>query len=169
MAVLTCPGELVPEVREAVQRQWPRWQTILTPRGDPQAEAAALVKLWGRPGDLVVIQQDKVPPPGSIHRLLECVHPWCGHETPIDGRLHRETLGLVRWRGELKLRWPDLMRSALTRAENDGQLCAWPQGDMRISRWMRIQGIRWHNHEPPVVHRHGERGRWLDVSAQEAW
>lgn len=65
------------ETERAVERQTHGACFELTPRLNPFAYADILRAHWRVPGDLVIVEQDVVPPPGSIYRLVSCTEPWC--------------------------------------------------------------------------------------------
>jgi len=148
------PGMLRPQTREEVKRQYPRAVFVTTPREDDESYPRALIEQSHKPGCLVVVEHDIVPPPGSIRKLLECVHPWCYHLVELDGRLTPTTLGLCKFGAGLKWQYADWMAEATA---NTGEV---DRGrfhlacDTGISMWMDRHGIPAHVHEPPPLHLH---------------
>lgn len=135
-----------------------------------------LRELWHQPGDLVIVEQDMVPGPDDIQRLLDCPLPWCGHQTMYIDHLLPETHSLVKYSAALRQRWPELCCRALTRnhwnpynkLNHYHGPNLWPDGDEHrwptdvpwfyaadnIARELRDLGFRWHEHQPVVPHLH---------------
>lgn len=142
---------------DSVRRQWPQVEVCLIRREDRLGYARLLAEWWDEPSDLVVVEQDMVVPPGSIRQLLCCINPWCGHAYPYEDQVLEQGLGLTRFKHELKLRWPELMRSGLGHSTGTEGLSGYHSCDARIARHMRMNRIRWHRHWPDAQHLHDYR------------
>jgi hypothetical protein len=169
---------LRPATRAAVEAQVGGEAVFLADPGGGMFYADLLRRLFREPGDLVICEQDVVPPPGAIAGLLACDHYWCGHLLPFEGRFNYATLGLAKFSAELKRRLPAVFDYALARppwlarvpclkpgevdpwAGDDVSLwpssVGWPRCDILILRELETRGLRWHRHDPPVVHLHGQ-------------
>lgn len=108
-------GRLFPEVEAAVGEQYPDY-AIHTDEPYPLCTYADFVRtIWAGLGDLVIVEGDSIPPPGSISRLLECDHPWCAHPSWVGDRYLNDTLGLVRFSQGLQETLPKFADSALAK------------------------------------------------------
>jgi hypothetical protein len=148
------PGMLRPQTRSVVKFQWPRASFVETPREDDESYARALIAAATRPGHLVVVEHDIVPPEGSIRALLDCIHPWCYHLVALDGKLTPATLGLAKFAAGLRVRFGDWMAEALQGAGDPSSGRLPLSCDVAIARWMERQGVPAHVHEPPPLHLH---------------
>lgn len=102
------------EVEEAVAAQWPDYATHLD-EPYPLATYADFMRVaWRGPHDLVIVEGDSVPPPGSIQALLDCDFPWCSHPSWVGDRYLNDTLGLVKFSLGLRSALPNLAEWALT-------------------------------------------------------
>lgn len=145
---------LRPQTKNAVIRQ--RHSALFCEHlaSDPESYARVIIEASHRPGNLVINEQDIVPPPGAINQLLRCWHPWCYHLVELKGRLTPATLGLAKFGWHLQFRYPNWAELAL-RDNNDPFLTRlMHEPDMAIANWMDAQGIRAHVHNPPPVHLH---------------
>jgi hypothetical protein len=102
-------GGLRPQTRAEVRRQWPAAHFALTPRRDPFSYADLWRRLWRVPADLVVVEQDVVPPQGAIAALLDCEHLWCSHPLWLGERYCATTWGLLRLTWSVRRPLPGLM------------------------------------------------------------
>jgi len=100
---------------EELQRQWVHAQLRLTTRRDRYAYADTIRMLWPAPGELVVVEQDVIPPAGSIWALLNCTARWCTHRAWTGHRFHDDTLQLARFSPALRQDLPWLADAALAR------------------------------------------------------
>lgn len=163
MPDLSCPptvcvpyvrGMLRTETHGRVTRQFPTAELVELPTGSPTAYAKLLVQLWARPGDLVVVEQDVLPPPGSISRLLRCRKPWCTHA--YEGKYSEldDMLGLARFSAGLKTLHPDGMEQALCQGGGSWNWPHWRSCDSRLAKWLRLMGLTPHRHYPDAIHMH---------------
>lgn len=181
VVIIAVDGGLRPETLAAVEEQFPAVELAIQGRGERFALADDLRRLWREPGDLVVVEQDNIPPPGSIRRLLECPRGWCGHLGPCGGRLQPMTHQLVKWSESYRRRFPDAADVALGRdVQAERGHCAptghswgwdlhdprsWPSRvgwitvDSVLARQLQRHGEPWHQHDPPVGHLHDYTAR----------
>src|SRR5579859_1112290 len=170
------PGMLRSRTRLAVLEQAGTAAVFIPDPGGGFYYADLLRRLWRELGPLVIVEQDVVPPPGSIAGLLGCPQLWCGHMLPAPGRLISQSFGLVKFSAELKARLPLLMDTAMARPPwyrtrrclkagepnlfPEGReaewpsTVAWPSCDIYLGRDLMASGVEWHRHEPPVEHLH---------------
>lgn len=81
----------------------------VTAKADPFSNSDLWRILWRLPCDLIVCEQDVVPPPDSIRRLAVCQDDWCTHPIWTGERYAFETFGLVKFSQTLRETCPDLM------------------------------------------------------------
>lgn len=104
---------LEPDALAGARDQWPEVQLRLTTVRDVYAYADTVRMLWAYPADMVVMEQDVVPPFGSIPALFGCPEPWCTHPGWTGHRFHDDTLQLAKFSWELRRRKPDIAEAAL--------------------------------------------------------
>lgn len=114
-------GRLFPQVVQAVAEQWPDYAIHLD-NPHPLCSYADFVRTaWAGLGDLVIVEGDVIPPPGSIARLLACERAWCSHPSWVGDHYLDNTLGLVRFSQSLQEVLPRLADQALAREPFRGQ------------------------------------------------
>lgn len=106
-------GQLHQDVEDEVRRQAPQAIYCELRAEDDYAYATLLRQAWRAQGDLVVVEQDTVPPPGAIERLLDCHEAWCTHPHRVGSRHQVDTLGLACFRWALRELLQDLADIAL--------------------------------------------------------
>jgi hypothetical protein len=124
-----------------------------------------LRKWWRDPGDLVIVEQDKVPAEGVVDEMLACSFDWCNCPFKLDnGILHGWGTGCVKFSAALRERLPDLMDQAGVPGAHDPE----PAGvywvvDMRLGCLLAKNRVLPHGHaEVRHVHRHTKRElAWL--------
>lgn len=116
-------GGLEEATLTACRDQWPDVQLRLTPTEDIYAYADTIRMHWPYPQPIVWVEQDVVPPPGSIAALFACPEPWCTHRGWTGGQYHDDTLQLAKFSSQLRQAHPRLCDAALARDDN--------------SRWVR--------------------------------
>lgn len=97
--------------------------------------------------DLLIVEQDMVPAPGVVDRMLDCPRPWCSSPYRIgSGIWLDEGLGCTKFAVRLKTRHPDLMQR-VGDLDDDGQPAkTWRRLDTRIARLLRDLGYAPHRH-----------------------
>ena len=175
------PGLLRKATYEAVREQVGDEAVFLADPGGGMFYADLLRRLYHQPGDLIIVEQDVIPPPGSLRALEACPGLWCGHRLPFEGKLNYGTLGLAKFSRELKRILPLLFDYALARPPYLKQMVClkpgepnafasdnprdwpstvgWPWCDMLILRELETRGATWHEHTPPAGHEHDYPGR----------
>jgi hypothetical protein len=106
-------GRLFPEVVEAVAEQWPDYAIHLDNRHPLASYADFMRTVWAGLGDLVIVEGDCVPPPGSIRALIDCPRQWCSHPSWVGDHYLDNTLGLARFSQSLQEVLPRLADVAL--------------------------------------------------------
>lgn len=79
IVVPTAQGKLCPETVAALDESGYPYEIIYL-EDDPDYYMKVFVALWNKiDDDLVIVEHDNVPYPGSIKELLECEHDWCAN------------------------------------------------------------------------------------------
>lgn len=114
-------GRLFQEVEAAVSSQWFDYAIHLD-EPHPLATYADFVRtIWRGWADIVIVEGDVIPPPGSIRTLIDCPAPWCSHPSWVGDRHLDNTLGLVKFSRSLQLERPQLADYALAKPPFRGQ------------------------------------------------
>lgn len=115
VVICALKGRLFPEVEAAVAEQFPGYAVHLD-EPYPLCTYADFVRtVWAGLGDLVIVEGDVIPPPGSLAGLLACGELWCSHPSWVGDRYLDDTLGLVKFSRRLQANHPWLADIALTR------------------------------------------------------
>jgi len=104
---------LCPATRSEVQRQSEHAHFELTPKCNPFAYADVLREYWQLTGDLVIVEQDVIPPANGIRHLFDCPHEWCSGLVWYGNGYISTSLGFVKFKHSLRRRFPDLADIAL--------------------------------------------------------
>lgn len=96
------------EARRDILDQWPLVDWALTPTLNPFAYGDVLRRLWPHSGELVIIEQDVIPPQGGIADLLACARDWCTFPHWTGERYTTDTFGCVKLGWILRLSFPML-------------------------------------------------------------
>lgn len=121
VVICALAGRLFPQVEAAVKTQWPAYAVHLDDP-HPLASYADFVRTaWTGWGDLVIVEGDCIPPPGSIPALLDCPEPWCTHASWVGDHYLDDTLGLVKFSAQLQQDQPYLADQALSKLPFRGQ------------------------------------------------
>jgi hypothetical protein len=150
-------GMLRPETRDWAAAQEPYATCYQLERTHTGAYGELLLAHWGAGRDLVVIEQDIVPPELAVERFAACPMPWCTHPYLIQDTLHERVLGCVRFSAKLQQAFPHLMWQAARNYAGLRQASTWWQLNEQISRYLDIQRIPVHPHTPPATHLHDYR------------
>jgi len=97
------------QTEAAIQLQWPATTYITTHTTDPFAYGSVLRHLWRQRGELVVIEQDVVPPPGSIHRMLTCARGVCTMPIRLHNSVSSLTFGMIHFGAAFRVKFPDAL------------------------------------------------------------
>lgn len=151
---------------QATAEQWPGFVLHLD-EPHPLCTYADYVRtLWAGLGDLVIVEGDSIPPPGSLAGLLECPAPWCTHQSWVGERYLEDTLGLARFSAALQRFRPYLADEALSKPifwgdrHNRGlaefrpakELGVVPLEDAALEVWPELaERTRRRQHHPPTT------------------
>ena len=108
-------GRLFSDVVESTGEQWPGFAVHLDEPAPLRTYADFWRTVWQGIGDIVCVEGDSIPPPGSIKALLDCPQSWCTHESWVGDRYLANTLGLAKFSAALQGAFPMLAHSALSR------------------------------------------------------
>ena len=169
MLVPYVDGMLDGRTVSAVLAQAPAARLVPIDPDDPYAYGRTLTRVAAESWDLVVVEQDVVPPPGAIAGLLACPDGWCGHHIDCGNGPADATLGLAKFGRQLLRRHPDLFVRAAGRGKVGPARVPWNALDGWVRHIMRAWGVTWHPHNPEALHLHdySELGRNITrVAAQ---
>lgn len=121
---------------------------------DPFAYGALFAQWWATPGHLVVVEQDMVPPPGSIEKLIACEHVWCSHTYSCDTQVPAYGLGLCKFSRSVKDTYPTLGEQAARSYTGRARGMHWLSLNERIIGLMLHWGFTVHLHDPEAGHLH---------------
>lgn len=148
------PGNPYRGVESAVVAQGYRAWCWPTPVESPHAYPQLVVELWRAGVSFALVEHDILVPAGALDRLRDCPNLWCCHPVSLDGVLHPESFGLVRFRRELLQLHPSAAKVAY-RALRDGRVTV-PWWSIDVAMWnvLRALGHDVHMHAPSPVHLH---------------
>lgn len=121
---------------------------------DVYAYGALFADFWAKPGDLVIIEQDIVPPAGSITKLIECTYPWCSHYYYCNNPVPAYGLGMCRFTDTIKRRLPSLGEQAARDYRGHARRMHYLNLNERIISLMHHWGVTAHMHDPIAAHLH---------------
>lgn len=131
-----------------------RIHAVLLERYNPYAYGQMLQSLWNRHGDLIVVEQDIVPPQGAIEGFLACESDWCTHGYLIDGVEHSQVLGCARFSKRLQADHPRLLWQAASNVGGQRRLAHWQQLNEQIIRELKMARTALHLHPGAALHLH---------------
>lgn len=151
------PGNPYRGVINAVLDQDTRARAVPTPANEPYAYPQLVTDLWARGESFALVEHDIIVPRGALARLRDCPNLWCCHPVALDGVLHPESFGLVRFRRELLQLHPDAAARAY-RVNRRGRVrVPWWSIDVAMWHVLRAAGHDVHMHDPPPLHLHDYR------------
>jgi hypothetical protein len=110
----------------------------------PVAYPNAVRERWGIGEDLVIVEHDILPGPGSLETFEECSNGWCSFPY-VEGYMLAAFLGCTRFRAETMARVNfDWIREDPT----------WQTLDRLVWEILYDADVRQHVHRPAVVHLH---------------
>ncbi len=147
-------GMLHEETVEAVRASG--YPSTLWPidRADPYQYGGLFAHWWALSGDLVIVEQDIVPPPDAIKKMVECEHVWCSHNYSCDNPVPAYGLGLCKFQHGIRMITPTLGEQAARNYRGVARQMPWAQLNERIITLMNHWGIKVHLHEPEATHLH---------------
>lgn len=148
------PGMLQGPTLQAVLAQVPAARLEPIDHADRYAYGRLLTRVGAESLDLVVVEQDVVPPPGAIAKLLACPRDWCGHRIDCGNGPADATLGLVKFGRRLIRSHPDLFVRAAGRGKIGPARVPWNALDGWVRFVLHRWGVDWHPHEPQASHLH---------------
>lgn len=156
------PMVLIPHVKDMLRPEvdaWAKAQDIpVNPVAlDPTnlfAYGELLYQHWNGMADLIVVEQDVIPPDLALDRFATCPMPWCTHPYLIDVTLHERVLGCTRFTAKLQRAFPHLMFHAARNKGGMREHTEWYTLNEQIIRYLDINRILVHAHTPPAIHLH---------------
>ena len=158
MLVPYVDGMLRGDTADAVLAQAPAARLVPIDPDDPYAYGRTLTRVAAESLDLIVVEQDVIPPPGAIAGLLACPDGWCGHRVDCGNGPADATLGLAKFGRQLLRRHPDLFVRAAGRGKVGPCRVPWNALDGWVRHVMRAWGVTWHAHSPDAPHLHDYLG-----------
>lgn len=148
-------GMLRHETRFAVSAQWPdAWFNELAAT-DETAYTRLLLSEWDEDHTTIVVEQDIVPPPGSIEQLYRCAMPWCTVPYLINGRVETKALGLAKFSKVLKQVQAKTLHRVARYHGGRGAPVTWHNLDQVIASALTAAGVPVHPHaDVQAVHLH---------------
>lgn len=116
--------------------------------------AELVTELWAVPVDLIVCEQDVIPPPGSLVTMHRCPHDWCTLDVGSPGQHQGGMLGLARFSLRLRRQLPAIARQALVCGPPGSERAPWPTVSDRLADGLAGAGVRRHVHAGRAVHLH---------------
>ena len=123
-------------------------------RDNPYDYASLFAAWWTKPGDLIIVEQDIVPPAGAIDAMVKCERPWCSHSYYCNNPMPAYGLGLCRFTWAIKQIHPTLGEQAARDFRGNARRMHWMNLNERIIDLMNHWGITVHLHEPFAEHLH---------------
>lgn len=141
MIVLCCYAQLHPATFEAL----PPGSILADVSGDATDYWRTLRGFWGKQEDLVIVEQDIVPPWNMLEQFAYCPEPWCVFPYAIDyDQMLCHSLGCTRFRREGN----QAIQAQLSAAPH-----TWNECDGEIREAVLATGLEHpHVHYPAAVH-----------------
>ena len=124
------------------------------PKTDDTAYARWFVSMWGRMQTFIVVEQDMMPPPGSLRSLVTCEEPWCVHAYNVAGAEYVGALGLAKFSQTIMSACPLLATLLLYRSSNPPRWVHWRSVADYLGRGLQQCGYTPHIHHPAAIHLH---------------
>lgn len=147
-------GMLQPATRQAVERQAPHAQLWRLDADDQGAYARLLAAMWSAGRTFLIVEQDVVPPAGSLAAMGSCEHPWCAVPYSVGGGPILGMLGCSKFAGNFTATHPSLADVWLRRRFKGQAWCPWRSCDTALAGGMRTAGAAPHMHLPAALHLH---------------
>jgi hypothetical protein len=132
-----------PEVLAALEG-WPVERVYVG--SDDEAYFRLISDLWHSGDTFTIVEHDNVPAPGILREFEVCPSEWCAEPYWLAGGGGWGCwFGVVRFRGSLTARYPDLPESIQRRD--------WRSLDSAVINHLRMLGPQEpHRHWPPAIH-----------------
>lgn len=111
-------------------------------------------RLWAKGEDMIICEHDVVPTRAQISALRQCDHGWCSYGYDSDLYPEGPYFGLVKFSSRVMHAHPRAAEVALHRGSGKEIEVEWWQVDSALARDLKIRGVPWHQHHPPVHHAH---------------
>lgn len=148
-------GMLCPQTTAAVIGYTYPVHLIPIPAEDPFRYAALMRVWWASPFNTIIVEQDMVPPAGSLDRLVMCPEPWCTLPYLISGRIETAALGTAKFSGALKEGMPDIATVAARNHNGKGSPMTWRSLDASLAKALYARGLHPHVHyKDQAIHLH---------------
>lgn len=124
---------------------------------DPNDQGAygRLVRhLWRSFTTVIICEQDVVPTRDQFDQLTLCREDWCSYSYDDGMYPDGPMFGLVKLSGKLMAEHPHAAEVALVIGKRRDTEAEWWRVDALMARDLKIRGVPWHEHKPPVHHRH---------------
>lgn len=152
VVVCALAGRLFPQVETAVAEQHPGYLIHYSSPGDAYDYTRALDYFLHRPGPLVVVEGDVVPPEGAIPGLLDCPRWWCSHECWLGERYYSMSLGLVKFDTAALEQFPGWVEEGLRQRRTGALKPITDDLSVGLARALLSRGLEPHVHHPPALH-----------------
>lgn len=154
IAVPFVDGMLRPETLAALDAWGGPYTTWPLERANPQDYAGKFLAWWNTPGDLIVIEQDIVAPPGLITELAACEDVWCSVRYHVGDGRYTTGLGMAKFSGILKRAHPWAGHNIVADPRGSGRMVDWISLNEAVERHLTRLGVACHIHDTPVEHLH---------------
>jgi hypothetical protein len=143
MRIVYACATIFPEAVAALEREGYPFD-VVDVSSDNEAYARLWADMWHSGEDFLNVEQDMIVNPGMVKELEECPEEWCGGVYWLYGAAG-SWAGVVRFRGELTRRHPDLPETIINRT--------WQSLDSAYINHLRLLGYpESHHHLPYVKH-----------------
>lgn len=154
---VVCPfvgGGLHPDTAVALQLSGVDVVWAKLPRDVPTAYGRLFRDLWEVGETFVICEQDVIPTAAQLLEITTCGHEWCSFNYDTDLYPPGPMFGLVRFDAAVMDRWPLAATVATVANDRFDTEAEWWHIDSLVARDLKIRGVGWVCHEPPVRHAH---------------
>lgn len=129
-------------------------RTYQLPIRDAGAYGRLVRTLWRSQHDVIICEQDVAPTVEQLRTLDGCGHDWCSYN--YDDGLYPDgpMFGCVRFSGRVMRDHPYAADVALVIGKRRDTEAEWWRVDALMARDLKIRGVPWSAHTPPVHHCH---------------
>jgi hypothetical protein len=121
---------------------------------DTGAYGRLVRRLWVKGADMVICEHDVVPTRDQLTAIADCGHGWCSYGYDSDLYPDGPYFGLVRFSGQVMRAHPRAAEVALHTGNSKQYEVGWWEVDAMMARDLKIRGVAWFQHRPPVHHAH---------------
>lgn len=134
----------------------------LIDKSDPYAYGKLFARYWNAGPDLIIVEQDMVPPYGFCHEFQVCDQPFCTHRYDCHGPEMAYGLGCARFSAQFQAQVPSLGEQAARAYHGRPYSMPWQALNERIIDLCRHFGAHPHFHSPDAGHLHDYSGQVRD-------